>query len=526
MKKTVFILFIILFTGTAIFAQSPGSFKYQAVVRDASGNIITNHSVGLLIEILQGSETGTVVYSETHTPETNAFGLININVGQGDVQGGVFDAIDWGADTYFMKVSLDVSGGTTYVEMGTGQFQSVPYAIHSKSVEGISADDIINWNNAAGIWTQDGNNIYYNQGNVGIGTSNPNARLEVQTEGFIGDTLFCVKDNFGRPVFIVFPDAIQLIVDTTSTARSGAGGRFLVSGRGLNKNDKVSHTNVMNITNENYLIGNNVAPNINPNPTNGLGCNNSVMGYKAGNTISTGYENTVIGYQAGFNILNGASNIYIGNNAGFSAQQGFGNINIGYSAGYFNNNDPGYNVFMGFTAGYHNTDGMENIFIGKEAGFNGNAGNDNVYIGLRAGYYNNGDGNIFIGTNAANINSLTNVTNKLFIDNSATTTPLIWGDFDSNTVKIYSNLNVNNAYTFPTVDGSSGQVLTTNGGGTVTWVSPVKLFGKSEEFKQMNNTIQDLQTRIKELENENEKIRKENQTFEERLKALENKMNN
>ncbi len=49
------------------------SFNYQAVIRDASGNVLTNQSIGVEIILLQGSATGTNVYEETHTVTSNDF---------------------------------------------------------------------------------------------------------------------------------------------------------------------------------------------------------------------------------------------------------------------------------------------------------------------------------------------------------------------------------------------------------------------------------------------------------------------
>ncbi|MCD6446659.1 MAG: hypothetical protein J7L40_00680, partial [Candidatus Marinimicrobia bacterium] len=167
MKKLFFTL-TALVIGIQLFAQTPESFKYQAVIRDASGNVITNQTVGLQIEILQGSETGTSVYSETWNVLTNTFGLINLNIGEGNVQSGIFSSIDWGNDSYFVKISIDITGGASYTEMGTSQLLSVPYALHAKTA-GAASD----------IWNINGNNIYYNAGNVGIATSSPVTELDV-----------------------------------------------------------------------------------------------------------------------------------------------------------------------------------------------------------------------------------------------------------------------------------------------------------------------------------------------------------
>ena len=68
---------------------------------------------------------------------------------------------------------------------------------------------------------------------------------------------------------------------------------------------------------------------------------------------------------------------------------------------------------MGFQSGYLNTTGVENVFIGTSAGYSC-LGNSNVMIGYRAGYSETSD-------------------NKLYIANSGTTDPLIYGEFDHDT---------------------------------------------------------------------------------------------
>ena len=65
-------------------AQVPQSFKYQAIARDAHGNVISNQQVSLKINLLQGSRSGQLVYSEIHNTKTNQFGLINLEIGKGN----------------------------------------------------------------------------------------------------------------------------------------------------------------------------------------------------------------------------------------------------------------------------------------------------------------------------------------------------------------------------------------------------------------------------------------------------------
>jgi hypothetical protein len=141
--KKVFLFLTAIFIVGNIFTQSPNAFKYQAIIRDAGGNILTNHIVGIKISILQGNVSGTVVYSEVHKDTTNSFGLINLKIGYGLVLSGNFSSIDWGYDNYFIRIELDPTGGTSYQLMGTSQLLSVPYALYSKEAENVKYHQVL-----------------------------------------------------------------------------------------------------------------------------------------------------------------------------------------------------------------------------------------------------------------------------------------------------------------------------------------------------------------------------------------------
>jgi len=156
MKKIYTTLLVLIFAGS-LMAQTPQSFKYQAVARDASGDVVADQAVGMQISILQGSTSGTAVYVETFTPTTNEFGLMNLNIGAGTLISGDLTTIDWSADTYFIKIEMDMTGGTTYEEYGTSQLLSVPYALHAKTAENVTGtvtetDPLFTaWDKSAGI---------------------------------------------------------------------------------------------------------------------------------------------------------------------------------------------------------------------------------------------------------------------------------------------------------------------------------------------------------------------------------------
>jgi hypothetical protein len=127
------LLFIALFITAITFAQSPQKMSYQAVLRSSSSALITSAPVGMKISVLQGSATGTVAYSETQSPTTNANGLISLEIGSGTPVTGTFAGINWANGPYFIKTETDPSGGTTYTITGTSPLMSVPYALFSAS---------------------------------------------------------------------------------------------------------------------------------------------------------------------------------------------------------------------------------------------------------------------------------------------------------------------------------------------------------------------------------------------------------
>jgi len=97
-------------------------------------------------------------------------------------------------------------------------------------------------------------------------------------------------------------------------------------------------------------------------------------------------------------------------------------------------------MFLGYGAGGRNTIGSRNAYIGGYAGYYGTGATNNTFIGYGAGYHNEtGDRNVCIGYNAG-YNSTGS--DRLYIDNSSTGTPLIYGRFDSDYVTINGKLGV------------------------------------------------------------------------------------
>ncbi len=115
----------------SLWSQAPQAFTYQAVIRNATGNIMKNQAVGIQVSLIQGSPGGASLYVERFSVVSNDLGLISIEIGKGDVQSGVFEDLDWSAGPYFLKIELDEAGGTNYTTLGISQLLSVPYALYA-----------------------------------------------------------------------------------------------------------------------------------------------------------------------------------------------------------------------------------------------------------------------------------------------------------------------------------------------------------------------------------------------------------
>ena len=242
--------------------------------------------------------------------------------------------------------------------------------------------------------------------------------------------------------------------------------------------------------------------------------NNIFIGKQAGEnfdiTTSTfGRRNIYIGEEAGFSNIVRSDNIAIGYQADRLNTLGSNSISIG-SYALSNSDESDYSIAMGRgslnnrTKSFYNvglghrtlslaTSGNYNTAVGADAGRT-TAGDNSVYVGYRADSESSGNQNVVIGANSGVQNLAAgdpsgrvligyNVWNNrpgnniLAIENSSSITPLLYGEFDNNIVRVGGELQIGSSddttagsfYAFPTADGTTGQVLTTDGSGAVTW---------------------------------------------------------
>jgi hypothetical protein len=140
----------------------------------------------------------------------------------------------------------------------------------------------------------------------------------------------------------------------------------------------------------------------------------------------------------------GTYNLFVGNKSGEIISTGNYNTFLGVESGKANTQGF-YNTFIGEQTGNANATGDYNVYIGAESGFL-NTSNNNVMIGYRSGLNNiSGTGNIFLGYLSGQNET---GSNKLYIENTNSSTPLIYGEFDNNYVEINDSLKVSKALKF------------------------------------------------------------------------------
>lgn len=226
MKRLVFIVqFFVVF---ASYAQAPHRINYQGVARDGLGDIITSGSIGLKFKVLQGTPTGTTAYEETNSATPSSSGIFTVAIGGGAPVSGPLSSVNWANGPYFIEVSIDPAGGTSYTSVGTSQLMSVPYALYAEKAGGGASlptgtltGQTLYWDNGTGQWKPDknlfnnGNNVYI--GDVGI----TNNKVKISD--------FSVTDSAALFVYKPFSQANQAAIRGFASGSASNSGSLTIN---------------------------------------------------------------------------------------------------------------------------------------------------------------------------------------------------------------------------------------------------------------------------------------------------------
>lgn len=195
LKKLSVFMMAMAISGT-LFAQVPQKFNYQGIARDNKGNPLVQQRMTLKLTILPTSDATEGEYEEIQTVTTNEFGLYHLQIGVGNPLKGEMKTVKWETGNKYIKVAIDSKGGNEFVEAGTTQLLSVPYAIYadkagmakstassdragnvSTSASGTGTVNFLSKFTAAN--TIYNSQIFDNGTNIGIGTISPSAKFQI-----------------------------------------------------------------------------------------------------------------------------------------------------------------------------------------------------------------------------------------------------------------------------------------------------------------------------------------------------------
>lgn len=208
------------------------------------------------------------------------------------------------------------------------------------------------------------------------------------------------------------------------------------------------------------------------------GRNVAIGGSEALDANTTGSNNVAIGDRSMTYNVTGQSNVAIGSNSLLNNNSGNYNTMVGVEAGSNIRTESGNtgndNVGLGYRALQLNYSGDKNVAIGWDA-LRRTKGSGNIALGYKAGWYNvDGSDNTFIGNNAGiGSSNPTNLTNAIAIGANAivdSSNKIQLGDSNITSVETSGSITVG-AITIPNTDGSAGQVLKTDGSGSLSWAS-------------------------------------------------------
>ena len=500
-----FVFLLLLVISLQVSGQAPQAINYQGILRNASGQAIPNKQVKIRVSVSTNLvvDNTSSVYTEEISAKTNEFGIYNVAIGKGKATKGTFASIAWGSNKYWVLIELDENLSNKFEFAGSMELASVPYALYAEKaksldnpiagpagpqgpqgLQGIKGDkgDKGDTGPAGANGANGVNGAQGPQGLQGIkgdtGPAGANGATGAQgLQGIKGDKGDTGATGPQGPIGLTGQSGSNAtIIMGAISATSNANGGTISSGvLTLNPADAINggiitngtqtitgpKTFVNDIKINGLTIGlgggnksNNTAMGLDALKSTSLGGNNVAVGMNSLSSNTTGNNNTGIGFSTLKSNTTASSNTAVGFNALNTNSTGSNNSSLGdQSLG--NNSKGNSNSAFGASSNSNNTTGSDNTALGYHTLFNNTSGSNNTAVGANADVSTN---NL---TNATAIGNgaIVNANNTIQLGNNAVTNVKTNGTITSG------------AITYPNIDGTAGQVLSTTGNGTLTWAN-------------------------------------------------------
>lgn len=242
MRRLLLTLSIIFSLSVFVLGQTvvPQGMNYQAVARDAVGQVMANQDISMKISLLAGSADGKTVYTEYHQVTTNNIGLFSLTIGEGKTSKKTFAEVPWSSTEVWLDIALAEGDDASYNSISTTRLLAVPYAFHAGTageVTGAASDEKL----TGPFWKSNGNQAvtapYQFLGTVDnnplLIKTNNQERMTIAGNGDISmSSPLSLQDDFSV-------DGIANFNNTTESTTKDNGSVILDGGIGVEKNANI-----------------------------------------------------------------------------------------------------------------------------------------------------------------------------------------------------------------------------------------------------------------------------------------------